>query len=189
MNHDEMTALIRHGVPNQGGVWADLGAGRGNFTFALRELLGPAAAIWAVDRDARAVAAIHARLAAAGPPALPGRPWPAGAAIHAVQAQVEQLPALPPLDGILMANLLHFIRDQAALLRRLVPLLKPGGRLLVVEYEQTMPLPWVPYPVSFARLQSLAREAGLGEPALIGTRRSPSSGREMYAAEIRNDER
>lgn len=172
MNHDEMTALIRGGVPSGGGAWADLGAGSGNFSFALRELLGSEATIWAVDRDARAVAAIRTRLAA----------QPTGATIIAVQAEVERLPALPPLDGIMMANLLHFVRDQTGLLRRLAGLLKTGGRVLVVEYEQALPIPWVPFPVSFARLQRLSREAGLAEPTLVGTRRSPSSGRSMYAA-------
>ena len=177
MNHEEMVSLIREGVPGGDGTWADLGAGSGNFTFALRELLNADATIWAVDRDARAVAAIRARLAAEQ----------AGASINPLQAQVERLPVLPPLDGILMANLLHFIRDQTGLLRRLAGLLKSGGRVLVVEYEQSLPVPWVPFPVSFARLQTLAREAGLGEPVPIGTRRSPSSGRGMYAA-VMNDE-
>lgn len=177
MNHDEMVSLIRSGVPGKGNAWADLGAGSGNFTFALRELLDSQATIWAIDRDARAVAAIGTRLAGE----------PVGATIHAVQAQVEHLPALPPLDGILMANLLHFMRDQTGLLRRLAPLLKPGGRMVVVEYEQALPLPWVPFPVSFARLQRLAQQAGLAEPTRIGTRRSPSSGRAMYGA-VLNDE-
>ena len=36
-----MVALIRGGVPRAGGVWADLGAGTGNFTWALAELIGP----------------------------------------------------------------------------------------------------------------------------------------------------
>lgn len=181
MNHDEMVSLIRGGVPRIDRIWADLGAGSGNFTFALRELLGSEATIWAVDRDARAVAAIRARLAVE----------PAGARIEPLQAQVERLPVLPPLDGILMANLLHFIRDQPGLLRRLSMLVKPGGRLLLVEYEQALPVPWVPFPVSFARFETLAREAGRAAPVLVGTRRSPSSGRSMYAAAIQtmNDER
>jgi hypothetical protein len=34
MEQHEMVALIRDGVPAQGGVWADLGAGTGNFTWA-----------------------------------------------------------------------------------------------------------------------------------------------------------
>jgi ubiquinone/menaquinone biosynthesis C-methylase UbiE len=167
-----MVALIRQGVPQPGGVWADLGAGTGNFTFALRELLGPSGVVHAVDRDAKALAAQAARLAR----------QPAGAALHLHQADVARLPALPPLDGILMANLLHFVRDQAALLDRLRSLLLPAGRLLVVEYEQHGPLPWVPFPVPFARFAELAEAAGYAPARQVGSRRSASSGRGMYAA-------
>lgn len=182
MEQDEMAALIRGGVAGPGGVWADLGAGTGNFTFALRSLLGPMGVIYAVDRDAKALAAQRTRLARA----------PQGAPVHLVQADVvAQPPALPPLDGILMANLLHFVADPPALLRRLHGWLRPDGRLLVVEYEQVAPIPWVPYPVPLARLAELAHEAGFGPTSQIGSRRSPSSGRGMYAACIhkikRND--
>ena len=51
MDRAEMIELIRGGVPGAGGVWADLGAGTGNFTWALRELLGTHGLIYSVDRD------------------------------------------------------------------------------------------------------------------------------------------
>lgn len=167
-----MVNLIRGGVPATGGTWADLGAGTGNFTWALAELLGPTATIYALDRDARAVTAQERRL----------RDEPPAATVLPRQADVLRPLALPPLDGIIAANLLHFVRDQAGLLRRIRKELRPGGRLLVVEYEQALPIPWVPHPLPFARLASLAHEAGFQPLAQIGTRRSPSSGRVLYAA-------
>jgi trans-aconitate methyltransferase len=167
-----MVNLIRGGVPATGGTWADLGAGTGNFTWALAELLGPTATIYALDRDARAVAAQERRL----------REEPPAAAVIARQTDVLRPLGLPPLDGILAANLLHFVRDQAGLLQRLRTELRPGGRLLVVEYEQALPIPWVPHPLPFARLASLAHEAGFQPPTQVGMRRSPSSGRVLYAA-------
>jgi ubiquinone/menaquinone biosynthesis C-methylase UbiE len=172
MDHAEMVALIRRGVPGTGGVWADLGAGTGNFTLALAELLGAAGVIYAVDRDARALATLRNRLAHS-PPA---------AAVHPVQADVTRLPALPRLDGVLMANLLHFLADPVELLRRLRAGLQPGGRIVIVEYAQTTPLPWVPYPVPWARLAALADEAGFAPARQVGSRRSARGGREMYAA-------
>ena len=50
-----MVGLIRGGIPTGGGAWADLGAGTGNFTWALRDLLDPTGTIYAIDRDRKAI--------------------------------------------------------------------------------------------------------------------------------------
>ncbi len=167
----EMVALIQDGVAAQGGVWADLGAGTGNFTWALREILGPQGTIFAVDRDARAIKHQGELIAQANP----------GAAILPLQADFTQPLALPALDGVLMANALHFVRDQVAVLGRISSYLRPGGRLLLVEYDLHEAIQWVPFPVPFERLQQIALAAGLSAPQLLGRRRSPSSGIVMYA--------
>jgi ubiquinone/menaquinone biosynthesis C-methylase UbiE len=174
MEQPEMVALIRDGVDPAGQTWADLGAGTGNFTFALRTLLTDQATIYAIDRDLRAVAAIQDRLARE----------PAGATIIAQQGDASRALGLPALDGVLMANLLHFMRDQAGFLRQVARMLQPHGCLIVVEYEQIHPLPWVPFPVPFARLQALALEAQLAAPIRLAERRSRSSGTTIYAARV-----
>lgn len=174
MQQHEMQSLISAGIPAAGGTWADLGAGTGNFTWALAALLGADATIYAIDRDARAVAALQQR-SASDPPR---------ARIIPQQADVVRLPQLPLLDGILAANLLHFIRDQAGLLRRLAPLLKPGGVLIIVEYDQPHPIPWVPFPLAPAALTRVASQTPFAAPEVVGTRVSPSSGRAMYAARL-----
>ena len=172
MERAEMVALIRGGVPTLGGIWADLGAGTGNFTWALRELLGAQGTIHAVDRDRRAIERQHAALVQAVEP---------GATIVSMQADFTRPLSLPPLDGVLMANALHFVRDQLATLALVASYLRPGGRLLLVEYDVAAALTWVPFPVPFERFQALAAQAGLADPTLVGTRRSPSSGIVMYA--------
>lgn len=172
MDHSEMVELLRGGVAERGGEWADLGAGTGNFTWALAELLGPGATIHAVDRDARAIEAQRRRIAS-DPPA---------ATVLPRQGDATRPLGLPPLDGLLMANVLHFVRDQSGLLERLQAQLRPGGRLLVVEYEQALPIAWVPFPLPYARLATLLEAAGYQPAQRVGVRRSPSSGREMYAA-------
>lgn len=171
MDHAEMVALIRAGVPNQAGAWADLGAGTGNFTWALAELLGPTAAITAIDRDTRAVAALEQRAQR-----------DTDALIVARQADLTRLLTLPPLDGILAANALHFVRNQQAALHLIRQQLRPGGRLLIVEYEQALPIPWVPFPLPYQRFAALAHATGFGEIMYVGQRVSPSSGRVLYAA-------
>jgi hypothetical protein len=105
-----------------------------------------------------------------------------GATIHPIQADFTHPIELPPLDGVLMANALHFVRDQAATLARIASYLRPDGHLLLVEYDLNAPVPWVPFPISFDRFRTLARQAGLADPVLVGTRRSPSTGITMYAA-------
>jgi hypothetical protein len=76
-----------------------------------------------LTRDARAIAAQQARIARDSP----------GATIIPRQADVLCPLDLPLLDGILMSNLLHFIRDQAGLLQRVAARLHPTGRFLIVE--------------------------------------------------------
>ncbi len=90
MNHADLVALLKPGVQEQGGRWADLGAGEGAFTVALAELLGPA----------------------------------------------------PVLESV---------RD----------MLRPGGRMIVVEYSTDHGNPWVPYPFTYATWVRMAEAAGL----------------------------
>ncbi len=172
MQHDEMMALIRDGVPAVPAKWADLGAGSGNFTAALRDLLPTGSAIYAVDRDRQAIAAQRSRWQAA----------PGGPTVMPLLGDITADLALPRLDGILLANVLHFMRDQPAVLRHLVRSLRPGGRLLSVEYDLAAARSYVPFPVSSTQFPVLALNAGLSSPRVIGTRRSPSSDIIMYAA-------
>lgn len=168
MEHAEAVALLQDAEVQAGGTWADLGAGSGTFTLALAELLGREGTVYAVDRSRSAVRALQMLTTP-------------GAVIVAQRGDFTEVLPLGALHGVLMANSLHFVRRQARVLRRIVEVLKPGGHLLVVEYEQTRGTPWVPYPVPFASFAELVREVGLEAPRRIGTRRS-SFGREMYAA-------
>jgi hypothetical protein len=77
-----------------------------------------------------------------------------------------------------MANTLHFIQEQQALLRRL---LSVADRFLIVEYERTKPNPWGPYPVGFERLRQLFTEAGAERLEKLATRPSLFGGT-MYSA-------
>ena len=162
MTHDEMVALIRGGIPAEGGVWADFGAGSGNFTRALRDILGPEATLYAVDRDAHA---LHNHKDT-----------------HTITADFTQPVDLPPLDGLLMANALHWVRDHKKGLSLLTSYLRPGGRLLLVEYDVRWPRGYIPFPVSYARFESLAGEIGLEDVQQVGMRQSPSGSAGMYAA-------
>lgn len=158
MNHADHVALLRAGVPRPGGTWADLGAGSGAFTLALAELLGPGAAILAIDRDAAALADAARRVADRFP----------GTQLSTHRGDfTEALPSAPgSLDGIVMANSLHFVKGKEPVLRAILPAIRPGGRFLLIEYGADRGNPWVPWPLSYASWERLAETVGL-----VGTRK------------------
>ena len=159
MIHSEALELIRPAVTGQ--TWADLGAGSGIFTRALAELIGEGGTVYAVDKDVGGL-----------------RQDFAGARVEVIRADFRHI-ELPPLDGILLANALHYVRTQQAFLQKLWQYLHPGGRLAVLEYENRRPSPWVPFPIHFAALADLLQGAGYGEVEMIATRASRFGG-EMY---------
>lgn len=171
MNDRDAADLLRPAVqPVPNARWADLGAGTGTFTRALAALLGPDAEIHAVDADARALRTLRDDAVRT-----------VGPRIHAHHADFTHRLPLPPLDGILMANALHFVHDQPAMVALAASYLRPGGRLVVIEYESRAASRWVPHPVPFARLGDLLADAGLTQPRVVG-RRPSAYGGEMYVA-------
>lgn len=165
MTHAEIVRLIQAGIDLGQRTWADIGAGTGNFTAALVELLGPDATLYAMDRNGYALRRLHQRLPS----------------VHTIEADFTHPLPLPPLDGVLMANALHWVRHQTAALRQIATYLKPDGRLLVVEYDVHTPRDYIPFPVGADRLRQIVAEAGLSQPREIASRTSPSTGITMRA--------
>jgi hypothetical protein len=60
-------------------------------------------------------------------------------------------------------------------------MLRPGGRLIVVEYGADRGNPWVPHPFSFERWVQMAADAGFEHTRLLGTVPSRYLG-SMYSA-------
>ena len=104
MDHADHLDLIRDGIAP--GAWADLGSGAGAFTLALADLLGPGARIVSVDRDDGALRRQREAMAARFP----------AAAVEYVRADFTRALALPELDGVLMANSLHYVGRRESLL-------------------------------------------------------------------------
>ena len=147
MDHADHVRLLRDGVTS-GGRWADLGAGTGAFTLALAELVGTGGEVTAVDRDRGALHDLERTLR------------PGGATVRTLRADFTKPIDLAPLDGVVMANSLHFVRDKAPVLALVRAMLKPAGRLLLVEYDADKGNPYVPHPLSFEAWRTLADASG-----------------------------
>lgn len=165
--------LLRDAVDTRGGVWADLGAGTGTFTVALAEVLGAGSTIYAVDAAAGAIRSLR-ELAASREAAIV--PVKADFTLTLEPATLGTV----PLDGILFANSLHFVRDAGGVLSRLAKLVRSGGHVVVVEYDRRGASQWVPYPIPAAQWPALAAAAGLVEATITARRPSMYSG-SLYA--------
>jgi SAM-dependent methyltransferase len=150
VDHRDHVGLIRDGVEGVGPSWADLGSGGGAFTLALADLLGHGGRIVSVDRDANVLRAQASELRRRFPEV----------ALEARVADFEHPLGLIDLDGVVMANSLHFVRDQLAVLGLVRGYLRDGGRLVLVEYDADHGNPWVPHPISWRRLPALLESAG-----------------------------
>lgn len=172
MDHADHVSLIRPASLDQGGSWADLGAGSGAFTFALREVLGADAEIHAVDKDKFSLEDLKRNFQAR---------FGSTENLKIQAGDFSRGIDLPPLDGIIAANSLHYFKDRVKALQHIKALLKPNGKLLVIEYNVDSGNPWVPYPFSFGTFRSLAAQAGFAEPQLLATHPSRFL-REFYSA-------
>lgn len=169
MTVDEAATLIAD--PRiDGARWADLGCGEGTFTLALATLLPPGSVIHAMDRNRSALRAVPSSYAGtsivthAGDFTKP--PWP-----------------FDQLDGVLMANSLHYVADPRTWLRDAEGALS-RRRFLVVEYDTDQANLWVPYPLSRHALMRLFGEAGYRRVDILASRPSLYRRAPLYAALI-----
>ena len=165
----EAITLIDNKFINQGqpATWADLGCGTGMFSGALSALLAPHSKIYAVDKIHRQQKIVSAN---------------ENVAIPYIQADFEwDTLTVPPLDGIIMANSLHYVRNKKALLHKLDQQIKPGAAFIIVEYDTMLANPWVPYPIDRIHLQQLFTGAGWEKSTDLGRRPSVYGHGNIYA--------
>lgn len=176
MNHQDHVMLLKKAFPtNNGGVWADFGSGEGAFTLALRDLIGEDGMIYSLDADEQALNVQEN---------LFKKRFPSTEIQYILSDFMNDL-VLPPLDGFIAANAIHFEKDHVFVFRKLKTYLKPHGKIIIVEYNVDIGNTWVPYPFSFETLHSIARDSQLSEPKILHTIPSQFL-KEIYSAKLSN---
>ena len=172
MHLTEAIDLIQHeGIRgDKPTTWADLGCGSGLFTRALASLQLPGSLIYAVDTH-------------------PTLPLNSGGFS---EIRIETVPLdfvradwpFAQLDGLLMANSLHYVSNQLAFLAKAIRHLTESGVFLVVEYDSDVPNPWVPYPLSYHALKRLFSNSGYSRIEKVNQKPSRYGRANLYAALI-----
>ena len=171
MNHSDHVNLLQKGIPEKGGTWADLGSGTGAFTLALADLIGPTGKIYTIYKDKRALKEQEKAMRTNFP----------NVTVEYRNEDFTRRLDLPKLDGIIMANSLHFVRHKDPVLQLIRSYLRPGGRFILVEYSTDRGNMWVPYPLTYRTWEKLAYQNGFTETQLLSTVSSRYFG-EIYSA-------
>jgi ubiquinone/menaquinone biosynthesis C-methylase UbiE len=108
-------------------VIGEVGAGRGYFTFWLAKGVGESGKIYANDIDGSALAAIERR-----------RESEKVGNIETLLGTVED-PRFPPasLDMVFMVNAFHDLEKPVELLANLLPALKPGATVVIMDRDSS----------------------------------------------------
>lgn len=102
----------------------DLGTGLGHVAFLVAGMLDPDGSVLGVDRDERLLEVAERRRAAAG-----------ATSVEFAQGDARTFTASEPFDAVVARLLLFHLPDREAVLRRQLESLRPGGRMVVVEFD------------------------------------------------------
>jgi trans-aconitate methyltransferase len=168
MDHATALSMIEDILPNQPQVWADVGAGTGLFTEVLRDHLPAGSAVHALDKSPHMLWRLAQR------PEVP---------IHIHDEDFTRELTLPLCDGLLMGNALHYAAAPQAVLAHLLEYLKPGGMLVMIEYEVRQAVDrWIPYPIPLATFSRMTAALGLTPPVVMAQVPSRFGHDHIYAA-------
>lgn len=118
-------ALVRALGLKKGQTACEIGAGPGYFALRLAKAVGPRGSVFAVEVEPRIISVLRERIVAAG----------AKNVVPVFGSATD--PFLPDAscDLVLLVNAFHHIDERRAYLRRLARALKPGGRVVNVDFH------------------------------------------------------
>jgi len=141
-------APLLDGLVRPGTTVLEPGPGMGYFSLKLARLVGPAGRVVCVDPQPKMIAGLEKRARRAG---LAER-------VEALTCTLDHerlAPRAATFDLAVAIYMVHEVPDKEAFLRRIATLLRPGGRLLIVEPKGHVT------PAAFAATIALAEAAGL----------------------------
>lgn len=129
---------------------ADLGSGSGLFTRPIARAIAPGGVAYAVDIDEALLTIVNRGAKEAGIDN-----------IATVQATADDSRLTKPVDLIFICDTLHHIENQRAYVKRLRQHLKPGGRIVVIDFTDRWPAGHEPMRYSLDQLDGWMKDAGL----------------------------
>lgn len=125
----EIDQVVREIGMKSGDLVAEIGAGTGIFSVSLARAVSPAGEVYAVEVDEGFLPMIGAKAEQAGM-----------TNVHPLLGEFED-PKLPrnDIDVAFFHDVLHHIEDRGPYLQKTASYLKPGGRIVVVDYDKNLP--------------------------------------------------
>lgn len=118
--------LLRELGLAEGMTLGDIGCGPGFFSIPAAQIVGEHGSVFAADIEGEMLSTVRSRASEAG---LTN--------VHVVKTNDREIPIAPEsCDFVLLAYMLHEIEHRASFLHRASRLLKPGGRLVILEWEK-----------------------------------------------------
>jgi predicted methyltransferase len=124
----EVQLLTKLLAPTPGSSLADIGAGEGEYAIALAPLVGAAGKVYATELGEEARATLAEHVAEAGIEQV---------VVAEAQIAATGLPA-GCCEGAFLRTVYHHLTDPEPFAEDLFATLKPGGRLVVVDFEPTL---------------------------------------------------
>jgi ubiquinone/menaquinone biosynthesis C-methylase UbiE len=140
---------------------ADVGAGTGYFALPLARAVAPGGQVFAVDLQPEMLQHLRARLE-------PGLP------VVLVEGDAARTTLKDgSVDLVLLANVWHEVDDQAAVLVEVARILRPGGRVAILDWRsdvQQPPGPPLEHRIAAADVRGTLRAKGwkVGAPEAVG---------------------
>lgn len=104
-------------------TWADIGCGTGYFTLPLAAISGR---VIAIDAQLEMVEALLLRTSEGG--------------VSNIDPVLAAVPPIPlrdnSIDSVLLVNVLHEVKEKEILVREIHRVLRPGGRVVVVDFQK-----------------------------------------------------